>query len=195
MSPGRNSPKIVLAGASSLLGSEVKSLLEEGRFAGWELQLVDEENVAGTLTVAAGEAAVIQRVEEDTFRGAQFAFLAGSESFGKLCMGPAKESGATIIDFTRASLSDPDATPWFPGIEKLSGRSLAKSAKTFSVFSAAGNAMASLSLVLRRFGLQRLIGVIHQPVSEAGRAGIEELETQTSHLLSFQAVGNEVFGT
>ena len=32
-----------------------------------------------------------------------------------------------------------------------------------------------------------------QPVSEAGRAGIEELESQTSQLLSFQSVGQPVF--
>ena len=35
--------------------------------------------------------------------------------------------------------------------------------------------------------------VCFQPVSEAGRAGIEELESQTGQLLSFQAVGQPVF--
>jgi aspartate-semialdehyde dehydrogenase len=34
-----------------------------------------------------------------------------------------------------------------------------------------------------------------QPVSEAGRAGIEELEAQTGKLLSFQPFGQEVFDT
>ncbi len=47
-------------------------------------RLVDEENVAGTLTENGMEAAVIQRVEEDTFRGARYAFLAGSTGFGKI---------------------------------------------------------------------------------------------------------------
>ena len=83
----RNSQRIVIAGASSLLGGELKSLLEESRFAGWDLRLVDEERAAGLLTEAAGEPAVIQRVEEDTFRGARFAFLTGSSAFGKLCRG------------------------------------------------------------------------------------------------------------
>ena len=57
MSADRNSQRIVLAGASSLLGSEVKSLLEESRFAGWDLRLVDEDEAAGILTEAGGEAA------------------------------------------------------------------------------------------------------------------------------------------
>jgi hypothetical protein len=43
--------------------------------------------------------------------------------------------------------------------------------------------------------MQRLVAVVYEPVSEAGRAGVEELETQTSQLLSFQSVGNRVFGT
>jgi len=50
---------MVIAGASSLLGAELKSLLEESRFAGGDFRLVDEEVVAGTLTEAGGEPAVI----------------------------------------------------------------------------------------------------------------------------------------
>jgi hypothetical protein len=47
MSPDRNSQRIVIAGASSLLGSELKTLLEESRFAGWDLRLVDEKTRPG----------------------------------------------------------------------------------------------------------------------------------------------------
>jgi aspartate-semialdehyde dehydrogenase len=195
MPSDRHSQRIVIAGASSLLGNELKSLLEESRFAGWDLRLVDEEDAAGTLTEAGGEAAVIQRVEEDTFRGARYAFLAGSAAFGRLCLRPARESGATVIDFTHATLSDPDATPWFPKIESLTGKTVNRGAKTFSVFSAGGTAAANLALVLQRFGLQRLVLVMMRPVSESGRRGIEELETQTSQLLSFQSIGSAVFGT
>src|SRR6266446_2675947 len=187
MPSDRNSQRIVIAGASSLVSGELQTLLEESRFAGWDLRLEDEENVAGTLTEARGEAAVIQRVAEDPFRGARYAFLAGSTAFGKLCLGPAREAGATIIDTSHATLSDPDATPWFPKIESLTGKSIAKNAKTFSVFSAGGTAAASLALVLQKFGLQRLVAVMFRPVSDTGRNGIEELETQTSQLLSFQS--------
>jgi aspartate-semialdehyde dehydrogenase len=186
---------MVIAGASSLLGAELKTVLEESRFAGWDLRLVDEEDAAGTLTEAGGEAALIQQVEEDTFHGARYAFLTGSSEFAKQCLGPAKEASATIIDFSRSSLRDPDATPWFPKLPLLNGKSAAKNSKAFCVFSAAGTAISSLALALRRVGLKRLIAVLYHPVSEAGREGIEELETQTSQLLSFQSVGHRVFGT
>jgi aspartate-semialdehyde dehydrogenase len=68
-----------------------------------------------------------------------------------------------------------------------------KKSKVYSVFSAGATAIASLALALRRAGLQQLVAVLFNPVSEAGREGIEELETQTSQLLSFQGVGQKVF--
>jgi hypothetical protein len=66
----RDSNRIVIAGASSLLGAELKSLLEESRFAASDFRLLDEELAAGTLTEAGGEPAVIRPVEEDSFVGA-----------------------------------------------------------------------------------------------------------------------------
>ncbi len=79
--------------------------------------------------------------------------------------------------------------------QALTGKEVSKKSPAFGVFSAGGTAIASLALSLRRFGLQRIVAVIYEPVSEAGRAGVEELETQTSQLLSFQSIGNRVFGT
>jgi len=77
----RGSHRIVIAGASSLLGAELRSLLEESRFAGAEFRLVDEEVAAGLLTEAGGEPAVIQPVEEGTFGRAGKVFFTGSVEF------------------------------------------------------------------------------------------------------------------
>jgi aspartate-semialdehyde dehydrogenase len=194
MALDRRSQKLVIAGASSLLGAELKSVLEESQFAGWDFRLVDEEVVAGTLTEAGGEATVIQRVEEDTFHGARYAFLTGSAAFGKQCLGPARKADARILDLSGASLPDADAPPWFPRIDAVSGRNVARDAKTYSVCSAGAAAISMLAMSLRKIGLRRLMAVVFQPVSEVGREGIEELETQTSQLLSFQNIGSPVFG-
>jgi aspartate-semialdehyde dehydrogenase len=195
MALDRRSQKLVIAGASSLLGAELKTVLEESRFAGWDLRLVDEEVVAGTLTEAGGEATVIQRVEEDSFHGARYAFLTGSTAFGRQCLGPAREAGARVLDLSGASLPEADTLPWFPRIDTVSGRSVARDAKGYAVCSAGATAIAMLAMTLREIGLRRLTAVVFQPVSAVGRTGIEELETQTSQLLSFQTVGSPVFGT
>src|SRR6266849_7401398 len=96
----RESNRIVIAGASSLLGAELKSLLEESRFAGWDFRLVDEEVAAGTLTEAGGEPAVIQPVEEGSFEKAQFVFFAGSPGFVDRNFNAALATGATVIDLS-----------------------------------------------------------------------------------------------
>ena len=73
----RDSLRIVVAGASSLLGAELKSLLEQSHFAASDFRLLDEELAAGTLTAAGGEPAVIRPVEEDSFDRVRFVLFAG----------------------------------------------------------------------------------------------------------------------
>src|SRR6202035_4297016 len=101
------SQRIVIAGASSLLGAELKSLLEESPFAGWDLSLVDEETVVGTLTEAGGEPAVIQPVEEGTFSHDKLIFFAGCAAFHERNLPPARDSGAVVIDLSGALASLP----------------------------------------------------------------------------------------
>jgi aspartate-semialdehyde dehydrogenase len=189
----RESNRIVIAGASSLLGAELKSLLEESGFAGREFRLVDEEILAGTLTEAGGEPAVIQPVEEGSFEKARFVFFAGSAEFTKRNLKAASSGGATVIDLSGGIAGEAKTVAWFPKLDALLERELRKDAAAYAIPSAAATAAAALALALSKNGLQRLAIVFFQPVSEAGRAGIEELESQTGQLLSFQGVGRPVF--
>src|SRR4029077_16610678 len=109
----RDSQRIVIAGASSLLGAELKSLLEESRFAGWDFSLLDGEIAAGTLTEAAGEPVVIRPVEDGSFSRAKLVFFTGSEAFAQRNLPAARESGAIVIDLSGAALNIQDAQPWF----------------------------------------------------------------------------------
>ncbi|PWT89296.1 MAG: hypothetical protein C5B56_07375 [Proteobacteria bacterium] len=192
----RDSSRIVIAGASSLLGVELKSLLEESRLADREIRLLDEDIAAGTLTEAGGEAAVIQPVEEGSFDRAQFVFFTGSPDFAKANLDAALHTAARVIDLSSATLADPGparAVAWFKKLDGLLGREFPKDEKLFAIPSAAATAASALALALSKMTLHRLVVVHFRSVSEAGRAGIEELESQTGQLLSFQGVGQPVF--
>jgi aspartate-semialdehyde dehydrogenase len=191
----RGSNRIVIAGASSLLGAELRSLLEEGRFAGAEFRLVDEETAAGLLTEAGGEPAVIQPVEEGTFDRAGKVFFTGSVEFTRANLGAARNSGAKIIDLSGESASNDAAVSWFPKLDSLHGRKFPADASLFAIPSAASTIAASFALGLLKLGVLRLVVICFQAVSEAGRAGVEELESQTGQLLSFQGMGQPVFDT
>jgi aspartate-semialdehyde dehydrogenase len=191
----RDARRIVIAGASSLLGAEIRALLEESRFAGADIRLVDEPSSAGLLTAAAGEPAIIQPVEEGSFDRAQTVFFTGSAEFTRTNVAAARQHGATIIDLSGGLVEDPGAVAWFPRLDRLRGREFAKSHRTYLVPSAHAIAAASLRLALAKLAIDSLVMVCFQSASEAGRPGIEELETQTGQLLSFQGVGRPVFDT
>jgi aspartate-semialdehyde dehydrogenase len=189
----RESNRIVIAGASSLLGAELKSLLEESKFAGWEFRLVDEELAAGTLTEAGGEPAVIQPVEEGSFDKARLIFFTGTFNFTLANMEVALRSGAVIIDLSGHSIGFADTFVWHPGREKHRQQTLPEKPLLAAVPSAAAEGIVRLLLALQDFGLQTLTSTVLQSVSATGNKGIEELETQTKQLLTFQSPGNELF--
>src|SRR5437879_5121989 len=145
----RESKRIVIAGASSLLGAELKSLLEESRFAGWDLRLVDEELAAGTLTEAGGEPAVIQPVEEGSFERARLVFFTGSPEFTRVNLAAARASGATLFDLSGGSLGEKETRLWHPRAEvKL------EKGPNYAVLSAPATVAVALLDALNTVGLR-----------------------------------------
>src|SRR5580658_696370 len=142
----RGSNRIVIAGASSLLGAELRSLLEESRYAGAEFRLVDEEMAAGLLTEAGGEPAVIQPVEEGTFDRAGKVFFTGSAEFTRANLGAARAFGAKVIDLSGESAANDAAVSWFPKLDVLHERNFPSDAAVYAIPSAAGTVAATLAL-------------------------------------------------
>jgi aspartate-semialdehyde dehydrogenase len=184
------SRRMVIAGASSLLGAELKSLLEESRFAASDFRLVDEEAAAGTLTEAGGEAAVIQPVEEDSFDRAWIIFFTGSAAFTRANLTLAKRSGAHIVDLSGELAGQVDVHTWLPKISTVAAKAYAG---PFAIPSAPAEIIARLAIAVSSLEPSAISAVAFQPVSAAGKHGIEELESQTGQLLSFQSVGKLVF--
>ena len=196
MATALESRRIVIAGASSLLGAEVKSLLEESRFAACDFRLVDEETVAGILTEAGGEPAVIQPVEEDSFNKAWIVFFAGSAEFTKRNLDLARRSGARVVDLSGEIAGHADTQTWLSKRNEVDGAPLQKDSKLFAIPSAPAEIIARLAVALNSMKVTALSAVAFQPVSSsAGKSGIEELEAQTGQLLTFQLLGKEVFDT
>jgi aspartate-semialdehyde dehydrogenase len=110
-------------------------------------------------------------------------------------LGAARAFGAKVIDLSGESAANDAAVSWFPKLDSLHGRKFPADTSLFAIPSAASTATASLALGLYKIGVSRLVVICFQAVSEAGRAGVEELETQTGQLLSFQGMGQPVFDT
>ncbi len=189
--------RVAIAGASSLRAKELKRLLEDGNFPAAEIRLLDEDIAVGALTEAGGEPAVIQAVDEESFERVRFAFFAGAPSFAARHWEEAERAGATVIDLSGGLAEVPSARRWIPALDSLlpppAGAPAQGGGRLFLSPSAPAIAACSLTAALAGFSVERLALVFFQPVSERGPEGIEELESQTIKLLSFQPIAQEVF--
>src|SRR5260370_267393 len=83
---------------------------------------------------------------------------------------------------------------WLPNFDDLTGTPFNQDASIFVIPSAAAEIIARLAIALRPFALSELTAVTFQSASSsAGKSGVQELESQTGQLLSFQPLGKEVF--
>lgn len=206
-SGSRNVFRVAIAGASSLLGKELKQVLEDRHFPATDIQLYDEIVLAGTLTEAAGEPTFIRALDEDSFEGVRFAFFTGTAADAETTWQTAQRAGATVIDLTgalaasahgAASTTSPIAT-WIPTLASVLPPRPAPGAggSTESVAYASPGApviiASTLAAGLETFGPQRIMVLLFPPVSEHGQAGVEELESQTANLLTFREIAKPVF--
>ena len=94
------SQRVAIVGASSLLGKELKLVLEDRNFPATDFVLLDESHVAGTLTEAAGEATFIKPLDSDSLEGARFVFFAGNSETAAKNWEAGIRGGASVIDLT-----------------------------------------------------------------------------------------------
>ncbi|HKN61885.1 MAG TPA: Asd/ArgC dimerization domain-containing protein [Candidatus Acidoferrales bacterium] len=199
--PGsRSLSRVAVVGASSLRGKELKQVLEDRNFPATDVVLFDESILAGTLTEAAGEPTFIRALEADSFENVQFAFFAGTSVDAEQNWPAAQRAGATVIDMTGAVATSGQATTWIPSLASLvpprpgAHENTSLPEPYYSPPSPVIIA-ATLAAGLGKFQPQRIVLTLFPPVSEREEAGIEELESQTTNLLSFRPIVHPVFGT
>src|SRR5665213_991484 len=94
--------KIAIAGASTLLGRELKDVISESPLAAARFALLDEEDARGQLDQVGDEVTVIQGFGPDAFERVDFTFLCGSEALTRMYWSQALRSGSTVLDLSGA---------------------------------------------------------------------------------------------
>jgi aspartate-semialdehyde dehydrogenase len=210
MPSGRGkSSRVAIVGASSLRGREVKLVLEERNFPAGDIVLLDEPVLAGTLTEAGGEPTFIRALSESSFEDARFAFFTGSQRDTEQNWQAAQRSGATVIDLTGFLASSPAATVSIPSLATVflprPGLDLTKVAtsgasrnvaKLLVPYSSPGSGViigCTVAAALAKFSPLRTVVMLFPPVSERDQVGVDELEAQTTNLLSFRPITQTIF--
>lgn len=190
--------RIAIVGASSLLGKELKQVLEDRNFPASDTVLLDESVVAGTLTEAGGQATFIRALEKDSFEDSDLVFFAGTAADSERNWRTAQNSGAIVIDLTGSLAASGSAKTIIPSLGPLAPATLtagdgSQARAPYSSPSAPVIITCTLALALRGAGARSASVLLFPPASEHGQAGIEELESQTTSLLSFREIAQPVF--
>jgi aspartate-semialdehyde dehydrogenase len=196
-----NSSRVAIVGASSLRGKELKLVLEERNFPTSEIVLLDTTVMAGTLTEAAGEPTFIRALDEDSFDKVRFAFFAGSTADAEQNWVQAQRAGATVIDLTGSLAATGKATAWIPSLVPLlppkpgTGGNGAPHKIAYSSPASPVIISCTISAGLGTLSPRSVALTLFPPVSERDQAGIDELELQTTKLLSFRPIETPLFNT
>lgn len=180
--------KIAIAGASSLLGRELKDALTDSPLAAANFALLDEEDTQGQLDQVGDEVTFIQTIGEEAFDRADFTFFCGSEDLTRKYWRQALRAGSSVLDLSGALDQEAGVlvrAPWL-GPEEVSADLF-----TPAVVPAHPAALA-LALLIERLQsaapVRSVAVTLLAPASEFGKGAMDELHQQTVSLLSFQGL-------
>jgi aspartate-semialdehyde dehydrogenase len=185
--------KIAIAGASSLLGRELKEAISESPLAASTFTLLDEEEAKGQLDQVGDEVTFIQPIGADAFERVDFTFFCGTEALTRKHWREALRSGSTVLDLSGALDQEAGVlvrAPW------LVTESASVDLFTPAVVPAHPAAVA-LGLLLERVQQAAKVkfaaATVLVPASEFGRGAMDELHQQTVSLLSFQGIPRAIY--
>lgn len=180
--------KIAIAGASTLLGKELKDALAESSLGAANFALLDEDEGLGQLDQLGDEITFVQPIGEDAFNHVDFTFFCGSEELTRKHWREALRAGSTVLDLSGALDQEAGVlvrSLWV-GAEEVSADLF-----TPAIVPAHPAALA-LALLMERLQqaapVRQAAATVLLPASEFGRAAMDELHQQTVNLLSFQSL-------
>lgn len=183
---------VVLIGAGSEIGREVAAVLRERAFAVAEWRLYDDAPDEHVFDEdESGEE--IFPLDEADVEGADVVFLCSAPAVAAEWAPRAAGAGALVIDVTYGLAETADVPLIVP---EVNPEAVAIGIERGILVSPVPSATA-LTVVLKPIettaGIRRVVVTSFEPVSAAGRAGIDELAEQTRDLLAGASPENRVF--
>lgn len=185
--------KIAIAGASALLGKELKEALSESPLAAATFVLLDENEGLGQLDQVGDEVTFVQAIEPDAFARVDFTFFCGSADLTHRHWKQALAAGSSVLDLSGALDQETGVlvrAPW------LGSEAVNADLFTPAIVPAHPAALA-LGLIVERLQqhmpVKSASATLLVPASEFGHAAMDELHQQTVNLLSFQTLPRAIY--
>jgi len=181
-----NAAAIGIIGATGLVGRQMIETLEERQFPLSNLQLYASPHSAGEEISCGALNARVDLLDTARFAGTDIVFMAGGVQVSAEWTGRAAEGGAIVIDTSLLFVDDPDVPLIVPelnaaALADVHNRSLVSSPDPIAIA-----ASIALQPLQQAGGIRRMVITTFEPVSGAGRAGVDELQQQTLFLMNGQ---------
>jgi aspartate-semialdehyde dehydrogenase len=188
----RSKTSIAIVGGETLAGKEIHELLEARKLDAELIASPEPENTT-ILTRGRDEPVVMQPFQSADLGSARVVILAADPETSRAAYEKVRgaKPGPVAID-ARGVLEDlAEARLRAPMVEDPGSRIEAR------VYTIAHPAAIAIALLLTHLqnarAIRRAVVEIFEPVSERGKAGIDELQKQTVALLSFKPLPKEIF--
>lgn len=188
-----NKPKWLLLGGETLLGKEIRELVEEGKLP-VTLSLASSQTDDIVLAPGEEDLLVMQPLDQDAVEGADVVLLAGSLEAHKraLALAHGLAQRPAVVDAVCDFEDLPESILRAPILER--GPVAAQEYSIHSLAHPAAIALARLmSLLHAQRPLRSAVVTVLEPASERGKEGVDELHQQTLTLFNFQQMPRELF--
>lgn len=184
---------VAVVGATGVVGEPLLAALEACRFPIDNLYCLDTPKAAGDTLRFAGKSVPIQLLADFDFGQVQLAFFCSDDPAATDYLDMAAECGCTVIDCSGASAAWDEVPLLIPEVNPQ----VLEESHQHRIIANPSPITIALLLVLKPLhdavGIERVNLTTFQAVSTVGKAGVDELASQTVALLNMQKAKNQVF--
>lgn len=180
--------KVIVAGATGLVGSTIISILEERSFPISEIKFLASKNSVGEKIKFKGEEIQVRELKTSEFEGFDLAFFALDGSLSKVYARKAKDRGIRVVDnssYFRLQDEVPLIVPEVNG-DLISDDDYIISNPNCSTI----QCIAPLYQLEKKYGLERVIFSTYQSVSGSGKEALLDLENGTKEVYPYPIKDN-----
>lgn len=187
----KTNPRIAIVGATGLVGTEMRQIIEEMKLPFSELRLLASGQSKGELYSIAGDEYEVDELNENSFAGIDLALFATSPEISAKFVPIAVKAGATCIDNSRYYRMHEDVPLVVPEVnfKKISSANKIIANPNCSTI----QLVPVLDVINRLSALKRVVVSTYQSVSGAGRDALDELWAQNLAIFNQKDVPQDVF--
>jgi aspartate-semialdehyde dehydrogenase len=184
---------IAVVGATGLVGTGIIEALAERQFPVGNLRVYASLRTAGEEVRCGDVRTHVELLDSARFDDTDLVFFAAGEQVSAEWAERAAASGAVIIDTSQLFADDPSIPLIVPEVNPEDIAGFADRRRIVSPDWPVIALAVTLKPVHAAAGLGSVVATALEPVSGAGRAGIQELQRQTVDLMNARSVDNELF--